>query len=277
MTNRKFLAFAGAPSPGSRFRRRLARLSVVSAVLLAAGCTIPETGARQPVDPMVVAMYAPVEGEPFAVPAIPVNRVDPALFRQMVATPPHVPDRPGTVVIDPQAKYLYLVQAGGQSLRYAIGVGRQGFSWAGEAEIWEKQRWPKWFPPTEMMERDPHAAKYPDGMDGGPQNPLGSRAMYLFQGNCNESNVRTPRCQDTLYRIHATNEPMSIGKAVSSGCIRMWNQDIIDLYDRVPLGTKVVVLGTPDPLPGAGAPAGAPIVDGGAVAPVMTTSATGAI
>ncbi len=276
MYNRNSLAFAAAASPGKPVRHRLARSSVLLAVLLTAGCTIPETGARQQVDPSVVAMYAPVEGEPFAVPAVPVNRVDPALFRQVVATPPHVPDRPGTIVVDPQAKYLYLVQAGGQSLRYAIGVGRQGFSWAGEAGIWEKQHWPKWFPPAEMMERDPDAAKYPDGMEGGPKNPLGSRAMYLFQGDCNEGNVRTARCRDTLYRLHATNEPLSIGKAVSSGCIRMWNQDIIDLYDRVPLGAKVVVLGSPEPLPGAGAPGGAPVADGDAVAPV-TTSAVGAI
>ena len=246
MLLRKVSSVVRAVNPAATSMRRAARLAGLGALVAVAGCTTQGSSGNPPVDPAYVAMYAPVEGEPYRIPAVPVNRVDPALFRQIVATPLHVPNEPGTLVVDPGAKFLYLVQENGQSLRYAIGVGKQGFSWAGEAEIWEKQHWPKWFPPAEMMERDPYAAQFPDGMDGGPRNPLGSRAMYLFEGKCNEGNVRTAACRDTLYRLHATNEPMSIGQAVSSGCIRMWNQDIIDLYNRVALGTKVVVLGAPE-------------------------------
>lgn len=241
--------------PAATRTRVAARLAALVALVAMAGCTTAASVGGPQVDPVFVAMYAPVQGEPYPVPAVPVNRIDPKLFRQIVATPPHVPNEPGTLVIDTGAKFLYLVQENGQSLRYAIGVGKQGFSWAGEAEIWEKQHWPKWFPPAEMMERDPYAAQYPAGMEGGPANPLGSRAMYLFEGKCNAGNVRTAACRDTLYRLHATNEPMSIGKEVSSGCIRMWNQDIIDLYDRLPIGTKVVVLPAPETLQPAAATA----------------------
>ena len=267
MRNRMPFSVVRAALPMRKTNRGAARLAALCALVALAGCTTTmESGAPPQVDPTFVAMYAAVEGEPFPVPAVPVRRVDPRLFRQLVATPPHVPGEPGTLVIDTRERFLYLVQAGGQSLRYAIGVGKQGFSWAGEAQIWEKQHWPRWFPPAEMMERDPYAAQFPNGMEGGPDNPLGSRAMYLYEGKCNERNLRTASCRDTLYRIHATNEPMSIGKAVSSGCIRMWNQDIIDLYDRVPIGTRVVVLGSPEEAVSGGSLAAAP-PPGGAVLP----------
>jgi lipoprotein-anchoring transpeptidase ErfK/SrfK len=137
---------------------------------------------------------------------------------------------PGTIVIDTRQKFLYLVQPGGRALRYGIGVGRQGFSWSGTAVIRRKAKWPTWTPPAAMVERDEFAAQWAGGMPGGPRNPLGARALYLFQGN-----------QDTLYRIHGTFVPSSIGKAVSSGCIRMINADVADLYERVPIGTQVVV------------------------------------
>lgn len=137
---------------------------------------------------------------------------------------------PGTIVIDTRQKFLYLVQPGGRALRYGIGVGRQGFSWSGTAVIRRKAKWPTWTPPAAMVERDEFAAQWAGGMPGGPKNPLGARALYLFQGN-----------QDTLYRIHGTFVPSSIGKAVSSGCIRMLNADVADLYERVPIGTQVVV------------------------------------
>ncbi|MBV9637638.1 MAG: L,D-transpeptidase, partial [Methylobacteriaceae bacterium] len=119
----------------------------------------------------------------------------------------------------------------GRAIRYGVGVGREGFGWSGTAEIRFKQEWPKWFPPPEMIERQPELRPYADGMPGGPGNPIGCRAMYLWQGN-----------KDTLFRIHGTNEPQTIGSHVSSGCIRMINQDAIDLYNRVPIGTKVIVL-----------------------------------
>lgn len=238
---------------------RLWLLGPALAGLFLAGCTTSSQPTRSiyPVDDATLAMYAPVEGEPFPVPAVPVAKIDPQYRRQVVETPASINEKPGTIVVDPQAKFLYLVQADGRSIRYGIGVGRQGFSWSGEATVNDKQEWPKWFPPAEMQVRDSFAsrypnfaAKYPDGMDGGPKNPLGARALYLYQGN-----------KDTLYRIHATNEPFSIGNAVSSGCIRMFNQDVIDLYNRVPLGTKVVVLAAPDSIPFDPYQPGAPVVD----------------
>lgn len=143
-----------------------------------------------------------------------------------VANPTKQP--PGTIVIDTASRHLYLVQQGGQALQYGIGVGRQGFSWKGVAKVERKAEWPDWIPPSDMLKRRPDL---PLRMEGGIENPLGARALYLFQGN-----------RDTLFRIHGTNEPDTIGKAVSSGCIRMMNADVIDLYQRVPVGTRVVVL-----------------------------------
>ncbi len=138
---------------------------------------------------------------------------------------------PGTLIVDPENRHLFHVLENRQAIRYGVGVGREGFSWAGEAKIGMKRRWPRWLPPREMVIRDKNAAKWANGMPGGPENPLGARALYLYANG-----------EDTLYRIHGTNDPASIGKAVSSGCIRMLNQDIADLYLRVPVGSKVVVL-----------------------------------
>lgn len=220
-------------------RRLLLAAAVVLPVGLAAcSGTMKASSVSSNVDPAVAAMYAPVDTEPFRVPAVAVHKIDPRYYRQLVATPANVAAEPGTVVVDPSNHFLYLVQADGMSMRYGIGVGRQGFSWTGEAAIKDKQAWPKWFPPPEMVARDPRAAPYADGMEGGPDNPLGARALYLYQGD-----------KDTLFRLHGTYEQASIGRAVSSGCIRLLNQDIIDLYERVPLGTKVVVLGGPESLP----------------------------
>lgn len=139
--------------------------------------------------------------------------------------------KPGTIVVDTRRKYLYLVEGDGSAMRYGIGVGRQGFSWSGSAVIKRKAKWPTWTPPAEMVERDEFAAQWAEGMPGGPRNPLGARALYLYQGNV-----------DTLYRIHGTFAPSSIGKAVSSGCIRMINADVADLYNRVSTGARVIVL-----------------------------------
>ena len=135
-------------------------------------------------------------------------------------------------------RFLYLVQDGGQAIRYGVGVGREGFGWSGTANVREKREWPDWYPPKEMVQRQPELRRQLAelqsgiGMAGGPRNPLGARALYLWQGN-----------KDTLFRIHGTVEPWTIGSSVSSGCIRMINQDVIDLYQRTPLGAKVVVLG----------------------------------
>ncbi|HUB63507.1 MAG TPA: L,D-transpeptidase [Methylocella sp.] len=134
----------------------------------------------------------------------------------------------GTIVIDTGSRHLYLVQPNGGAIRYGIGVGRQGFEWKGIARVGRKSEWPRWIPPKDMLKRRPDL---PEEMEGGLENPLGARALYLFKGD-----------KDTLFRIHGTNEPDTIGKAVSSGCIRMMNADVIDLYQRVGIGTKVVVM-----------------------------------
>ena len=130
---------------------------------------------------------------------------------------------PGTIIIDTQERHLYLIESATRAMRYGIGVGRDGFTWQGMLQIARKAEWPDWHPPPEMIERQPYLPRF---MAGGPGNPLGARAMYL--GN-------------TVYRIHGTNAPETIGQAVSSGCFRLVNDDVVDLYDRVPVGTKVIV------------------------------------
>ena len=154
----------------------------------------------------------------------------PNTFRKQLVDYPGA-EWPGTLIVDPEHRHLYHVLENNQAIRYGVGVGREGFSWSGEAKIGMKRRWPRWLPPEEMVVRDENAAKWANGMPGGPENPLGARALYLYANGA-----------DTLYRIHGTNDPSSIGKALSSGCVRMLNQDIADLYLRVPVGSKVVVL-----------------------------------
>lgn len=148
--------------------------------------------------------------------------IDPKYTRQTVDY--DGPHGPGTIVVDTPAKFLYLVQPGGQALRYGIGVGRPGFKWAGVKTVSMKREWPDWTPPKEMLKRRPDLPRH---MEGGPENPLGARALYLGS---------------SLYRIHGTNEPHTIGQSVSSGCIRMMNEDVIDLYNRARVGAKVVVI-----------------------------------
>jgi lipoprotein-anchoring transpeptidase ErfK/SrfK len=133
-------------------------------------------------------------------------------------------EAPGTIIINTPERFLYLVEGNGRALRYGIGVGRPGFTWAGVHSVTSKREWPDWTPPDEMLKRRPDLPRH---MEGGPENPLGARAMYLGS---------------TLYRIHGSNEPWTIGTAVSSGCIRLRNEDVIDLYDRVKVGAKVVVI-----------------------------------
>jgi lipoprotein-anchoring transpeptidase ErfK/SrfK len=196
---------------------------------------LPMTGNSTASRQDAAGVYASVSAERFAVPAVNLSKINPEFLRKIVYYPTH--ERSGTIVIDPQHHFLYLVQAGGRAIRYGVGVGRQGFGWSGVATIHDKQEWPDWYPPKEMVQRQPelrgHLSELQGGLGipGGPRNPLGSRALYLWQGN-----------KDTLYRIHGTVEPWTIGKSVSSGCIRMINQDVIDLYARTPVGARVVVL-----------------------------------
>ena len=159
------------------------------------------------------------------------------LLRQVVAYPTH--ERPGTIIVDPANHFLYFIHDAGQAIRYGVGVGAEGFLWSGRATVHSKQEWPDWYPPAEMLARKPELRQHMVqlqsgiGMKGGPDNPIGARAMYLWSGN-----------KDTLYRIHGTNEPGTIGTNVSSGCIRLTNEDIVDLYNRTPIGAKVIVFGT---------------------------------
>lgn len=140
-------------------------------------------------------------------------------------------EKVGTIIVNPRKKYLYLVLGNNRAMRYGIGVGREGFGWQGTVNIKRKAKWPSWHPPAEMRARERKAGRIlPAMMKGGPENPLGARALYLYQGN-----------KDTLYRIHGTNEPWTIGHNVSSGCIRLVNADIEDLYKRVKVGARVIV------------------------------------
>lgn len=169
----------------------------------------------------VYANTAP-QVDPMLEPQRPGYQIDPRYLRQEVVYDGK--EEPGTIVVDTPNHFLYLVQPGGRALRYGIGVGRPGFTWAGTHTISAKKEWPDWTPPKEMLERQPYL---PHHMAGGPNNPLGARALYLGS---------------TLYRIHGSNEPWTIGQNVSSGCIRMRNVDVIDLYSRVKVGAKVVVM-----------------------------------
>jgi lipoprotein-anchoring transpeptidase ErfK/SrfK len=152
----------------------------------------------------------------------PARTIDPVFRRQTVEY--DGPHRPGTIIIDTPSKHLYLVQPGGKAIRYGIGVGRPGFEWAGVKSVTRKAEWPDWTPPPQMLKRRPDLPRH---MKGGPDNPMGARALYLGS---------------SLYRIHGTNEPHTIGQAVSSGCIRMMNEDVIDLYNRVGVGARVIVI-----------------------------------
>jgi lipoprotein-anchoring transpeptidase ErfK/SrfK len=141
------------------------------------------------------------------------------------------PEPAGTIIVDTEEKLLYLVQPGGSALRYGVAVGREGFGWKGTVEVRRKEVWPRWFPPAEMIARErQNGRELPPMMEGGLGNPLGARGLYLWKDG-----------RDTLFRLHGTFEPHTIGTNVSSGCIRLANADVIDLYDRVPLGTRVVV------------------------------------
>lgn len=185
----------------------------------------PEVAAPLAVD---VSRYAGRPDGDHFLPAIDVATFPPGLLRQEVPFGRDQP--PGTIVIEPSGPFLYLVEPEGRAIRYGIAVGKQGFGWSGTGTIARRSHWPSWTPPPEMIKRDPALAKWREGMPGGPTNPLGARALYIYMDG-----------RDSGYRIHGTNQPRSIGWAASSGCFRMLNQDVVDLYNRVPNGAKVVV------------------------------------
>lgn len=189
--------------------------------------------------PDYATMYGPVTDQGYNIPAVPYTKIPERFLRQVVRDPTGEPK--DTIVVDTRGHFLYLVLGNGYAIRYGVGLGRAGFEWSGRAEIGAKREWPKWFPPDEMVDREPKLEKYRvsydkendvynGGMEPGILNPLGARALYLYEGK-----------KDTLYRLHGSPEWNSIGKSVSSGCVRLMNQDILDLYDRVPMHTPVLV------------------------------------
>ena len=218
----------------------------MAAPLILAGCTTTETETvdekstsapkrlpfgREPVFPPFEEMYAARRDGGFNIPAVPFQKINEKYLRQVVRDP--TGERAGTIVVNTRSHHLYLVLGNGRAIRYGVGLGRAGFEWSGRAEVRRRSVWPKWHPPEEMIEREPKLEKYrtfsnkktdvyTGGMDGGPNNPLGARALYLYQGNV-----------DTLYRLHGSPEWASIGRSVSSGCVRLMNQDVIDLHARV--------------------------------------------
>jgi len=196
----------------------------------------PPTPAEQPPivevasrDPDYMSMYAAREDGGYQLPAIPFDKVDRRLLRQVVDDPTGEPA--GTVVVNTGEKYLYWVLKNGKAVRYGVGLGRQGYSWKGRAVVQWKRKWPTWTPPDAMIKRDPKLEKWRQGQPPGLKNPLGSRALYIFKDGV-----------DTLYRIHGSPEWRSIGTSASAGCVRMFNQDVIDLYERVPSKTPLLVI-----------------------------------
>ncbi|VVT13622.1 L,D-transpeptidase [Rhizobium sp. EC-SD404] len=173
--------------------------------------------------------YAALPEERFPLDAVPLQEIDPELRRQEVAFDGDY--EAGTVVVNTPERRLYYVLGGGRALRYGIGVGREGLALRGNATVGRKAEWPSWTPTANMIRRDSRNLQFASGVPGGPTNPLGARALYLYRNG-----------RDTMFRIHGTNQPRSIGQAMSSGCVRMLNHDVIDLYERVPTGSRVVVI-----------------------------------
>lgn len=206
-----------------------ALLTATALVALLAGCEQMLEPAPPPGPQFIENAYVAVDDGKYDLPAVPVDQIPPQFRRQVVDY--ETAEVPGTIVIDPAQKLLYLVQGDGKALRYGISVGREGFDWAGTAIVSRKRPYPTWTPPPEMIERQPSLERWKDGQPGSPSNPLGVRAIYL-----------TTNGVDHGYRIHGTPEWRSIGRNASSGCFRMIHQDIIDLYNRVQPGAKVVVL-----------------------------------
>ncbi|WP_173931101.1 L,D-transpeptidase [Chelativorans sp. Marseille-P2723] len=244
-----------SPSPLSR---RAFLTAVLSGAASLTGCVNVPSSQREPnVQPLSLTMpprpfggplsssndrrliYAAMEDHGHAIPAVPFEKISPEFLRQEVDDP--TGERPGTIVVHTSTHFLYLVLPGRRAMRYGVGLGRAGFEWSGRAEIARKAEWPKWHPPEEMIERQPELEQYRTkfdkatgewrgGMEPGIMNPLGARALYIYQDG-----------KDTLYRIHGSPEWWTIGRSVSSGCVRMLNQDVIDLYGRVPVGSPILV------------------------------------
>ena len=190
-----------------------------------AGCTTSGGMSRAE----AAKVYGPVPGEKFPIPAADVSKINPKYYRRTVRYDTN--EAPGTIIVDPSKYYVYRIEGDGNATRYGANVGRAGFLWSGEAYVGRKGEWPVWTPPKEMIERQPEARKYAGGMPGGLDNPLGARTLYLYQDGVY-----------TLYTIYSTGNPKSIGTGVTSGCTGLLTQDMMDLYSRTPIKTKVIVL-----------------------------------
>lgn len=183
-------------------------------------------------NPVHEAMYGQRSEDDFTLPAVPYKRIDERFLRQEVSY--QTIEKPGTIVVDTKHYFLYFVEPDGKAMRYGVGLGAAGYAWSGRGVVQWKQKWPRWTPPTEMAAREPEIRPISaerGGMNPGPTNPLGARALYIFNNG-----------KDTLYRVHGTPDWQSIGKPASSGCVRMLNQDVIDLYNRVPARSAIVVM-----------------------------------
>ena len=226
VSRRVFLVGLGAASVAG-CSQTLESIEIPTLDLESTGSIRPKISVDKDVtDPNV--MYAGITEGPYVLPAIPYQKVPRQFQRQIVPDP--TGEAPGTIVVNLKDKFLYYVQPGGDALRYGVGIGKAGFEWSGRANVQYKKQWPVWTPPPEMIRRKPELEKWRGGQPGGPENPLGARALYLFQNG-----------NDTGYRIHGSPEWWSIGQSMSSGCVRMINQDVIDLYNRVNGKTEVVV------------------------------------
>jgi lipoprotein-anchoring transpeptidase ErfK/SrfK len=202
--------------------RTIAISAVLSGLVGLTGCTTTGSFIGS------TANYGAVSDGGFRLPSIPTAKIAEKFRRQTVRY--ETREKPGSIIVDTGARHLYFVLPDGKAVRYGIGVGKQGFEWRGTARVALKREWPTWTPPKEMIGRKPELAKFAGGMGPGLDNPLGARALYLFN-----------KGGDSGYRLHGTPEWWSIGKAMSSGCIRLLNQDIIDLYNRAEVGAKVIV------------------------------------
>ncbi|MEM9427922.1 MAG: L,D-transpeptidase [Pseudomonadota bacterium] len=203
----------------------MGRLCALLLILALSGCVEPAPPAPEPTLP---EFYSARQDAGRTLSAVDILSYDPSLRRQRVRLETTEP--PGTILIDTSNYHLYLVETEGWAMRYGVGIGREGFGWTDAGRIARRAAWPRWTPPPEMIAREPALAEFENGMPGRPSNPLGARALYVHQGE-----------RDTLIRVHGTNAPLSIGTRASSGCFRMLNQDVIDLYARVPDGAKIIV------------------------------------
>lgn len=216
-------------NPISRRRFLTGTASVAAAAAFSSPVWAQTAADRRAEYKAYARLYAALPDERFPLPAADLTHIDPVYLRRFGDYKTN--ERPGTVIVDTANRVLFWTMPEGKAIRYGIGIGRAGFSWSGRAMIKYKKKWPTWTPPSEMIARQPELEQWRQGMPPGLENPLGARALYIFDDGV-----------DTLYRLHGTSDEISIGKAVSSGCVRLLHQDVIDLYGRVPDNTPIVVI-----------------------------------